>query len=330
MVPLLGLSIMNQVLNIFQWNVRGLKFNRLFIDHLITKNKINIITLQETHLDEEDDICIRHFQIFRNYRDSRGGGLLIGIHQSILCQEVDLQTNLEVLAVKIILPDITFILLNCYVPTSTRAYVHELEKVLDNISGKPPYLLLGDFNSHHMLWNCEKEDTRGKDLLTLINKQELYLVNGPQATYVSDTHKTATTLDLAFAKEELYDRLSWSLIPERYCSDHFPILITSTLQAGKKHKRPYWKIKGRNWKVFEEDLELPDIDFGVPIDQYHVEFFQSIIEMAHQCFKQSSVSCDVPSQKGWWTSDCDGAVKLKNSMFRNFKNNPTTENLINY
>src|SRR5215469_6741495 len=197
LVPPQLLLIMDLVLNICQWNVRGFKLNRLFIEQLVNKHNINIIAIQETHLDDDDDIYLKHFQIFRKDRNSRGGGVLIGIHDSIICQPLNIKSNLELLAIDIIMENISFTLLNCYIPPNVHNYISDLKTTVDNLQRNNPLLMLGDFNSHHPFWNCTNMDKKGKELFNFISSYDLFLINGPQATYFSEQYNSFSTIDSA-------------------------------------------------------------------------------------------------------------------------------------
>src|SRR5215469_9018976 len=168
--------------------------------------------------------------------------------------------------------------------------------------------MLGDFNSPHPFWNCTNTDKKGKELFNFISSYDLFLINGPQATYFSEQYNSFSTIDLAFAKEKLLNNLSWSLIPDRYTSDHFPILITTNIPVEKRCKRPFWKLKEESWNDFENNLELPNVDLNKSIDQNNKDFVSSIIKTAQECFRLSSFTYNPSLHKSWWDAECDIAV----------------------
>ena len=92
--------------SIIQWNCRGLKanYNEVFI--LMSLFSPSVICLQETLLKQSDNVSFRDFNMF-NYISPDGqrasGGTSIMVKSSVPHSQIDLNTNLQAVAVNVTL-----------------------------------------------------------------------------------------------------------------------------------------------------------------------------------------------------------------------------------
>ena len=61
-----------------------------------------------------------------------------------------------------------------------------------------PYLLLGDFNGHNILWGCNKNITRGEIIVNFITNNGICLMNDKTYTYLHPAIGTFSSLALLF------------------------------------------------------------------------------------------------------------------------------------
>ena len=116
--------------SVIQWNCRGLRSNFDELSLLVVKHNPLAVCLQETFLKDSENIAVRGFNLYHKcqeteHRDSRGVFILVNenIHQSI----VTLNTNLQVVAVKVTAHK-TITLFSVYLPPR------------NNFNFKPKYL----------------------------------------------------------------------------------------------------------------------------------------------------------------------------------------------
>ena len=64
---------------IYYNNIRGIKSKIETLKEIIQDKQSTIICIAETHLSETDDIKIEGYEIYRNDRNNKGGGVLIAI-----------------------------------------------------------------------------------------------------------------------------------------------------------------------------------------------------------------------------------------------------------
>ena len=68
-------------------------------------------------------------------------------------------TSLQAVAISVSL-DKEITICSVYIPPNFQLQSQHLDFLLEQLSS--PYLLLGDFNGHNILWGCNKNNTRGE------------------------------------------------------------------------------------------------------------------------------------------------------------------------
>ena len=140
---------------IIHWNCRGLKLNYNEILLLLSLLSPSVFCLQETFLKSEDNITFKGFSMY-NYIHTDGqrpsGGSSILVHSSCPQREIKLVTTLQAVAVSVTLEkEIT--LCSVYIPPSFHLETEHLDTLLKQLPS--PYILVGDFNGHNILWGCK-------------------------------------------------------------------------------------------------------------------------------------------------------------------------------
>ena len=131
-------------------------------------------------LKTDDQLNIRDF-ITYNYIYSEGqrpsGGSSILVHSSCPQREIKRVTNLQAVAVSVTL-DKDIIIYSVYVPPNFHLVAEHLDTLLKQLPS--PYILVGDFNGHNILWIT----TLKVILLKTITKNDLCLMNDKSHTYL--------------------------------------------------------------------------------------------------------------------------------------------------
>ena len=132
-------------LNIFQWNCNGL-FAHLneFKQHL-ARNPYDVICLQETFLKFGKNFTLPGFAVIRKDREnSRKGGLVTLIKDSLNFTEINIQSAIECISVKIKTDTSYITVVNVYISPDQTLDVVELSKLFA--------IIVGDLNSKNRLW----------------------------------------------------------------------------------------------------------------------------------------------------------------------------------
>ncbi|XP_033226041.1 uncharacterized protein LOC117178721 [Belonocnema kinseyi] len=224
------------------------------------------------------------------------------IKREIPFDEVDLQTDLEAVAVQVI-SDTKLCVCNIYIPNWFDLCIGDLKNLILKLPR--PFVLLGDFNSHNTLRGSKRTDQRGKILDT-----------GP--TYFNVANGSFSSIDLSICSASLGHRLKWEVLENLYNSDHFPILIKLTSPHQKIYeKEPRWKIHQTDWMNFQkfmdeknEELVDPSQNNWDQIDDLILNLINLIIEAADSSIPKSSNKSQKP-QVPWWNEEVDKALKDK-------------------
>ena len=112
---------------------------------------------------------------------------------------------------------------------------------LDNLLQQlpSPYILLGAFNGHNILWGGLNNDS----------KNDICIMNDKSYTYHSPSTKSFTSIYLSFCHPSLYLDYNWSVCEDQHNIDNFPIIIEQNTFSTKDHN-PKWKLNRANWDLF--------------------------------------------------------------------------------
>ena len=214
--------------SILQWICRGLKanFNELLI--LLSLFNPKICCLQETFLTPNDNLEVRNFSSYnyiKNNCQRASGGASIMIHSTVPHRKIDVNTNLQAIAIKASLNK-SITMCSIYIPPNKRISQTDLENLLLQL---PQPYIYGDFNEHSGLWGCSDTNDRGKILEDFITENNL----------CSGSFKA---IDLSLCHPSLYFDYEWKVFEDSHGSDHFPIIMYET-EERDSDKIPKWNFK---------------------------------------------------------------------------------------
>ncbi|GFY57343.1 hypothetical protein TNIN_178471 [Trichonephila inaurata madagascariensis] len=118
----------------------------------------------------------------------------------------------------------TVTICNIYLPPNAPLNFRELQELIDQLPS--PFILLGDFNAHHLLWGCQDVNSRGKVVERLLTELDLTLLNDGSNTYFHSPTQSFSAIDLSICSPSLLLDLTWSVLGNLLGSDHFPVVIS--------------------------------------------------------------------------------------------------------
>ena len=313
---------------IIQWNCRGVKprFEELLL--LLSLLRPSVFCLQETFLKPNDTFTLKGFNVYNHIhldclRASGGTSLLV--HSTLPQRQIKLKTDLQAVAVSVTLEkEITFC--SIYIPPSYLLRSEQLTSLLEQLPS--PYMLVGDFNGHNVLWGCNDNDPRGELIEDFITKNDICLMNDKSNTYLDSGKGTFSSLDLSLCHPSLYLDYDWSVCEDQRGSDHFPILIESVRTHDEAHN-PKWKLHKANWDLFNTlcNESLTDTTLSDSSDPI-TYFTSSLITISEKCIPKTSTN---PKKSNpWYNDDCKEAIKQRKDTLLKFCKFPTHENLNTY
>ena len=91
--------------------------------------------------------------------DNATGGVTLYIDKSVLFSEIELNTDLQAVAVRVSAKK-TLTVCNVYLPPSLDLNFSDLEHLIEQLPA--PFVFIGDFNAHSPLWGDVRQDSRGQ------------------------------------------------------------------------------------------------------------------------------------------------------------------------
>ena len=316
---------MNFKHNIIQWNCRGLKPKFDEIKLLLSQHKSSVLCLQETFLKRDDTITLKGFNIYNHIHSEcqrPSGGSSIFVKSSCPQRHIDLSTELQATAVSVTL-DKEITIYSVYIPPSFSLTSEHLNSLIQQLP--TPYLLLGDFNGHNILWGSKENNSRGELIENIITNNDICLMNDKSYTYMHYPTGSFSSIDLSFCHPSIFLDFNWSVCNDQHHSDHLPILIESTTSTAEDHN-PKWKLNKANWEVFQslctETINLDSFkDSSDPLS----DFTSSLIDISTKCIPKTSTN---PTKSNpWYNDECKEAIKTRKKALNKFKKYPTKDNL---
>ena len=139
------------------------------------------LCLQETHFKDSDNISIRNYTTFHTFstnNERAAGCVTIFVNNNAPHCHIPLNTNLQAFSVSITLHRV-ITLCSIYIPPSSRLSPKNLEDLVPQLPS--PFILLGDFNGHNILWGSKDINDKGRIIESFIDNQGLCL-------YYTKTH----------------------------------------------------------------------------------------------------------------------------------------------
>ncbi|KAG0410888.1 hypothetical protein HPB47_011994 [Ixodes persulcatus] len=241
-IPSLASPLVPTQLRILQWNCRSLTKH---------KNEFQLRLAQHRHpydaiLMQETNNYFHNPAIEREYTKTgppeARGLATVYIKRTLPHAQIDTQKwctpDQEVTAVRTLMDNDKLFLVSAYVrPTAEDPNLSWLEE-LRMAYPDDRMVIGGDFNAHHREWGYDDDDKRGARLLEAYEKADLELAN--------DTHENArvgtsanqqdTNPDLTLVDSRI-EGMEWSVFPDAWGSDHYPIEISIRIKNRAKAKK---------------------------------------------------------------------------------------------
>jgi Endonuclease-reverse transcriptase len=158
------------------------------IQHFLLVNQIDIISFNETWLNKNKKLKLHNYKTYRLDRQTRGGGVCIAVHESIIATIVEHNFQNKCMIIK--LPNHMNtnedIYISSYYNTQSTTINESLLNYIFELGNN--VILLGDLNAHSTIWHSNHDDNSGEIIIGLINNRDLVLLNDDSPTYVPLHH----------------------------------------------------------------------------------------------------------------------------------------------
>lgn len=281
---------------IIQWNCRGLKANYDEILLLLKDHDPAVFCLQETLLKDSDNISFRNYSTFNTVsvnNERAAGGVSVIVNNKAPYSQIMLNTNLQAVAVSVTLHRvITFC--SIYIPPSSKLSIKDLDNLILQLPA--PYILLGDFNGHNILWGSKDINEKGKIVEDFVGKHNLCLYNDKIPTYLHPATGTYSFLDLSICFPTLLLDYDWKVHDDLCGSDHFPLFLNN---IGPDVEEPIsrWKLNKADWLKFQSLCEERLIENTLVCADDPIDLFTStLLQIAEESIPKTSTKSQKPKK----------------------------------
>ncbi|GBO09475.1 hypothetical protein AVEN_137417-1 [Araneus ventricosus] len=133
--------------------------------------------------------------------------------------KADEDTDMEIQGISFVWRDRSIKVFNVYHPPNNK----QLQDNFNNITGEN-IIILGDLNAKHPMWGCATQNTRGNELVNLVDDGGFIVLNDGSPTHSSYSYNTSEALDVSIISPDLQPLCNWSVL-NNIDSDHRPILL---------------------------------------------------------------------------------------------------------
>ena len=200
---------MNYKPSILQWNLNGFRAQHEYLQLLMHVHNPAVICLQESNFSEEYMAPLKNYTGYnknRTHAHRASGGVVTYIKDTIPHKVTPLHTQLEAVAVTIFITT-AICICNVYFPNSVDIDITILTDLIRQLPH--PFVILGDFNSHNILWGSNSTDHRGNTVESLIDSFGLILLNYPAPTHYNVAHNTFSSIDLSICSSNIAPLFQW-------------------------------------------------------------------------------------------------------------------------
>ena len=273
--------------------------------------------------------CPREYVNYRTQYDptvGSHGGSLIYIRKDIPHVPIQLNSPLQAVAIQFDLRR-KYGLCSVYLPPNEP---FPRDDFVDLIRQLPkPFLLVGDVNGRHPLWGDVISNPRGNILASVIENENLNVLNNGEPTHYHSQTGTSSCIDLSFCSSNCNLDFTWKVLDDLHGSDHFPITL-DTVDGPPAPRPPRWCTDRADWGKFKELSEIitdaedcPTVDEGIELvnNKFHSAALGSIPRTSG-LFKRRPVP--------WWSEEIKLLHRATRKSLTRLRRHRTEENLIEY
>lgn len=316
-------------MSILQWNMCGYRRKYTELRQLISDFMPGCICLQETMLGAYTPRPPSGYSILTSAPNNEaipGQGLATLIHSSLPYAEMDINTNLQALAIRVGFPQ-QITICNIYLNPINQVTYQDLYNLIQQLP--TPFILLGDFNGKHALWGNDTDDARGRLINDLVLAEDACIMNTGSPTHFHVQTGTTSAIDLSICSPQLMATLKWKSLEETYGSDHFPILIENDTNNTLPKKPIQYNLKRAKWKeftdmtVFQEELPIQSID-------QDIDTLYNLIYTAADATIPKTSDTIKSRRVPWWTPQCHTLLAERKRALRRYQRSKLVADKILY
>lgn len=210
----------SHVYNCFFLNIREIGNKKGDLTNFLKSNKIQIMVLVETMLQGHQIFNIPGYNVVRQDRQRRGGGVAILIHKDTAFKKVySINMNDDFQALLIKIGNIS--LAAIYNPPHNDLEPEMLEEINSRLA--EDFIVVGDFNAHHHFWGSSRRSHSSNVLYQFALSTNWILMNDLNRTKLGNRNQEDSILDLFFVAPTLAHKFNFKPFSENLNSDHLVV-----------------------------------------------------------------------------------------------------------
>ena len=272
------------------------------------------------------NFSLRGYNCFRrdDEREVRAkGGVAILVRSDCPASQVQLQTELQAVAVRVTFP-FNLTVCSIYLPPNLRLNIDSLENLASQFAA--PWVLLGDFNAHSPLWGSLRSDARGGELQEFFENQNIVILNDGSMTHLSAANRNESAIDISLASAGIATRFTWTSHPHYSFSDHYPISINTDITSFAIQRPMKWSVKKADWSLYQSVFDAPNLSDDVNTSVS--AFCNAIRDAANVSVPKCPAGVISRRLVPWWDDEIKREIRTKKLAYTRFKRSPNTENFI--
>lgn len=257
---------MNPQLKIAVWNANGLVNHGPELKSFLGEHDIDIMLISESHFTNRSYLRIHNYTIYNTKHPNNAGwgGSALIIKNKLKHHEMPEYHTEHIQATTILVEDMRgpLAISAIYSPPKHAIKEEQYKEYFATLGNR--FLAGGDYNAKHSRWGSRLTTTKGRELVKVMDKQNLGVLSTGKPTYwPSDTEKIPDVIDFCVTKgipsDHLQAEQSFDL-----SSDHSPILILLSSTVINKQKPASLTNKWTDWELFKSTLQ-EKIDINVKL-----------------------------------------------------------------
>ena len=257
------------------WNANSVKNKTTDIALFIEQFRPDIFGLCETKLDDKLKFRISGYRVYRSDRNRSGGGVAIAIRNGIRHDQIPSvnSPSIESVGVRVSVSNGRKFLsiYSIYCQPKARLTNHDINLLTHS---DEHVIVMGDFNSKHVAWNCPTNNRNGKIIIDYLLRNNINIYAPDEPTYLPQRSRARpSVVDFALVKGSVSPSQPLLSI-NSLSSDHNPIMFEIRDTATNQAQKEIPDYRNTDWKKFKEqineNLNIPrsvlnenDIDLAV-------------------------------------------------------------------
>ncbi|KAL8606593.1 hypothetical protein ACOMHN_009478 [Nucella lapillus] len=220
-------------------------------------------------------------------------------------------------------------LVNVYYPNGSNSEA-DVEWLYNLGTNQNSWVVAGDFNVSHKLWDTGQTKDSGDHLANTILNSRLVVLNDGSFTQIGQPGQRSSAIDLTLTSPDLSLDAEWTIGTDHLQSDHLPlhlVLHKADPTPAEIDTSPKFLYHKADWELLALKLtsECENHDPRDPDINTHYENIRSmILRAAEATIPKKSPGTNGPHQHSaaWWNEECAKSTRAKRRALRHFQKKP--------